>query len=43
MGKIVFVKRKLLYKFLVTVSDHINLLVKPKFTNLKHQNPKNKK
>ena len=42
-GKIVFVKRKLLYKFLVTASDQTNLLIKHKFTNLKHQNPKKQK
>ncbi|WP_223232108.1 hypothetical protein [Campylobacter concisus] len=40
--KTVFVKRKLLYKFLVTASDQINLLIKPKFTNLKRQNQKTK-
>ncbi|ERJ23658.1 hypothetical protein UNSW3_1033 [Campylobacter concisus UNSW3] len=39
-AKIVFVKRKLLYKFLVVASDHINLLTKHKFTNLKRQNKK---
>ncbi|ERJ30453.1 hypothetical protein UNSWCS_662 [Campylobacter concisus UNSWCS] len=42
-AKIVFVKRKLLFKFIVTASDRTNLLIKHKFTNLKRQNPKNKK
>jgi len=42
-GKIVFVKRKLLYKFLMTASNQANLLTKHKFTNLKHQNPKKTK
>ena len=42
-GKIVFVKCKLLYKFLVTTSDQTNLLTKHKFTNLKHQKPINLK
>ncbi|ERJ31974.1 hypothetical protein UNSW2_292 [Campylobacter concisus UNSW2] len=37
-AKIVFVKRKLLYKFLVVASDQTNLLTKHKFTNLKCQN-----
>jgi len=42
-AKIVFVKRKLLYEFLVMASDQTNLLIKHKFTNLKRQNPKKQK
>ncbi|ERJ29760.1 hypothetical protein ATCC51561_1009 [Campylobacter concisus ATCC 51561] len=42
-AKIVFVERKLLFKFLVTASDQTNLLIKHKFTNLKRQNQKNQK